>query len=459
MTDKLITKAASEKMNKEAISSPNFYLDGGEPQEDPELEKFLESRFKGNNAQDILLTKNASTKLSQYNFYRLDVSPDEMSRMNNDKDFQLLALPGSLMEIVFQDSESFISQADEDSLFSLWKESGESSDGYIAVSNEQASKAEKLMNRGYVIDKGGKYQITEKGRKVLVGRILGSQPKYDWDLAKAAAAQSPVQYVIRGTDIELPVIMETKGKDYAIVSADTRVVDRIEKAGLFSEDKVQWASRNLLAIPFSIIEEKDQGASVNPYISDEGQSFGHNAPQSNSPWANKPIGEEVPVMSSFSSSKVFGLLKESSRLGCDSVTDLCTSELNSRGLSVRFVATHDAELEKGLMHSDPLKDNECAVFMFGVNGKTEASNPGFWNKNVDFPIDVAFYNSDGILVSVKQLAANQLDPVFSNHSPIRYVVETKHGWYDENNLKEGSSIWEVLEAPKIMTIPYELKPE
>lgn len=460
MLKKLLTKLASKKIEKTAIQSPNFYLNGGEPEEDTELNDFLKDRFN-NYIQDKILTKNASKKVAQHNFYRIDRSPEEEFGYNKSQeifDFKMLSYPGSLMEILF-DGETITSEVDEESLYSLWVNSDTKDDAFLNVSSNEISKAEKLMNRGYVIDKGGKYQITEKGRKVLIGKILGSRPDYKWDINKTSDYHGDSSYVIRGTDISLNNPFFTKDKDYAIILADDQVVRKIEKEGLFSPEKVQWANRNMLAIPMNIVEEKNSDESVNPFISDDGQIFGHNSHQSNSPWANKPIGgEEIPVMSGFSNSKIFGMLKESSKINSLKAKKRCISELSNRGLKTKIIANDDASREKGLMYSEPLKENECAVFIFenknnlghtsmvSINDDLSNSNPGFWNKNVSFPIDVAFYNNEGILVSVKRLEANQLDPVFSGSNDIKYVVETQKGWYDKNNIKKGSNIWEAVES-------------
>jgi len=452
MSMKIFTKKAAEKMKKQAMTSSNFCLDGGNPESNHELDEFIKKRFNSSSLQNILLTKEA-----QYNFRRTDLSPEEY---HGTVDLQMFSYPGSLMELLLPETMTIISKEDEESLYSIWEKANNDNKGFLNVSKGDIYKAEKLMNRGYVIASDGKYQLTEKGRKVLIGKILGTKPTYKWDLGKTSAFEGDSKYVIRGTEIVLFNPTFTQEKEYAIIQADPSVVRKIQTAGLFSPEKVQWVNRNLLAIPMSIVEE-DRGASVFPYVSDEGQIFGHQSPGSNSPWANKPIGkEEIPVMSGFSSSKVFGLLKESSRIGCNSVKERCIAELKSRGLNVRTFAYNDAEREKGLMHSEPLKDNECALFMFneGENylGDSYAQycapkedirrNPGFWNKNVSFPIDVAFYDPDGILIAVKQLEANQLEPVFSGCNDVRYVIETQKDWYKKNNIKNGSTIYQVVEV-------------
>lgn len=436
---KLTSKTAQLKIQKTAMESSNFYLAGGIPEEDSEMDKFLKSRFNGNSIQDCLFSKNASTKLSQYNFYRIDRAPEEFN--SSGADVMTLNFPGSLMYLIFKDSRKLVSKEDEEVLYSLWKSSKDSSEE-LRVGKKDISKAEKLMNRGYLIDKEGKYQLTEKGRKILISKVLGSKPKIDDDFSKTSQAisDSPVRYILRGTDVELHVLYFTKNPDFAIVEANSKVVNRVKQEGLFSKDKVQRAAGgNYLAIPVDLVEENKQN--VYPYLSDQ-QDFVTNAPISNSPWANLPVGESgsKSELNKYSSSKIVSIAIEGDNLKQDGVVRNSSSCLQSRGLKMRFIASDDRSREKGLMFSEPLKDDECALFVFDKTG-----NYGFWNRNVNFPIDVAFYGTDKKLLHVGHLEAHQEIPVFPNGSKVKYVIETKSGWFDKNKIDKGSSLFEVVE--------------
>ena len=94
MKEKLMTKTAME--------SPNFYLSGGftESERDSEFDKFMKERFDGG-IQNTLLTKNASSRVAQYNFRRIE---EIDFNQGNALDFKMLSYPGSLMELVLYDA-------------------------------------------------------------------------------------------------------------------------------------------------------------------------------------------------------------------------------------------------------------------------------------------------------------------------------------------------------------------
>lgn len=442
---KLTSKTAQLKIQKTSMESPNFYLAGGISEEDLEMDDFLKSRFKGNSIQDCLFSKNASTKLSQYNFYRIDRAPEEFN--SSGTDVMTLNFPGSLMDLIFKDSRELVSKEDEEILYSLWKSSKESTEE-LKVGKKDISKAEKLMNRGYLTDKKGKYQLTEKGRKILISKVLGSKPKIDNDFSKTSQAisNSPIRYVLRGTDVGLHVIYFTKNPDFAIVEANPKIVNKIKQEGLFSKDKVQKAAGgNYLAIPLDLIEENREKR--DPYVNTNGQNPIQNAPNSNSPWSNLPVGESgsKSEINKYSSSKIVSIAIAGENLKQDNLVRNSSSCLQSRGLKMRFIASDDRSREKGLMFSEPLNDDECALFVFDKTG-----NYGFWNRNVNFPIDVAFYGDDKKLLHVGHLAAHQETPVFPNKNKIKYVIETKSGWFDKNKIRKGSSLFEVVEKSTLI---------
>ena len=92
------------------------------------------------------------------------------------------------------------------------------------------------------------------------------------------------------------------------------------------------------------------------------------------------------------------------------------------------------EHEKGLMFSEPLIGNEGVLFVFDRDRVS-----GFWNKNVFFPIDIAFIDKNGYVINIETVKKNQLLTVYS-HEPYRYVIETRKDWFKDNNIGKGSSM-------------------
>ena len=76
---------------------------------------------------------------------------------------------------------------------------------------------------------------------------------------------------------------------------------------------------------------------------------------------------------------------------------------------------------KGLMFQKPLMANDAILFEF-----SDDRHIGIWNKNVSFPIDVAFFDKNQYLINIEQLEAYQVINVNASR-PYRYVIETRKG--------------------------------
>lgn len=116
--------------------------------------------------------------------------------------------------------------------------------------------------------------------------------------------------------------------------------------------------------------------------------------------------------------------------------------LNSKKakLKIKILAINDKDREKGLMFADPLRNDECAFFIFD-----SPQSQKFWNKNVSFPIDVAFFNIDGKLSHIGQLNAHQEKPIDSIIKDVKYVIETTKNWFAANKIKVGARVWELID--------------
>jgi uncharacterized membrane protein (UPF0127 family) len=88
-------------------------------------------------------------------------------------------------------------------------------------------------------------------------------------------------------------------------------------------------------------------------------------------------------------------------------------------------ADNDEKREKGLMFTEKIDDDKCAVFAFNKTG-----DHAFWNKNVSYPLHLAFCDSNGYVIAVKTMDAEQTLPCRAMSHSIKYVVETSQGALD-----------------------------
>lgn len=101
-------------------------------------------------------------------------------------------------------------------------------------------------------------------------------------------------------------------------------------------------------------------------------------------------------------------------------------------LKITLLADTSLTRELGLMCRFPLEKTECAFFDFKRAGKFS-----FWNKNVSFPISVIFCDEDFSIRDIGYLEENQLKPISSKTSDIRYVIEAHKDLPKDLDLRVG----------------------
>lgn len=86
--------------------------------------------------------------------------------------------------------------------------------------------------------------------------------------------------------------------------------------------------------------------------------------------------------------------------------------------NIILYASNTEKREKGLMFSDPLKKDECALFIF-----PRVSDHSFWNKNVSYPLSLIFCDSNNEVVAIKNMEAESTKSCRANNSNVKYVIE------------------------------------
>ena len=88
------------------------------------------------------------------------------------------------------------------------------------------------------------------------------------------------------------------------------------------------------------------------------------------------------------------------------------------------------------MYAEPLDDFEVVFFEFPRKGQH-----AFWNKNVDFPLSLAFLDEDGEIVDFKDLEEQSEKMTAPNSNDIKYVVEAKKGVFDKCQIEIGDKLF------------------
>lgn len=101
-------------------------------------------------------------------------------------------------------------------------------------------------------------------------------------------------------------------------------------------------------------------------------------------------------------------------------------------LKIRFIAKTQDDLSKGLMHSSPLDEDECALFLFNYTG-----DHSFWNKNVSFPISLIFLDDNFQVKHIGELSAGQEKACRSGYPLIKHVLEGHKNLPKEYDIQIG----------------------
>jgi uncharacterized protein len=107
---------------------------------------------------------------------------------------------------------------------------------------------------------------------------------------------------------------------------------------------------------------------------------------------------------------------------------------------VADVAATNEQMTKGLSVRDALADNEAMLFVFDT-----AQEHSFWMKNMKFPIDIIWLDSDKTVVHIEHnLQPCSFDAFCPTYKPgnnnALYVLETVAGFAEKHDIVEGTKV-------------------
>ncbi|CAN5790862.1 hypothetical protein BH23GEM6_BH23GEM6_01500 [soil metagenome] len=106
------------------------------------------------------------------------------------------------------------------------------------------------------------------------------------------------------------------------------------------------------------------------------------------------------------------------------------------------IAETDEQRAYGLMHRTSLPESAGMLFVYDSVQPGEA---GFWMFNTRIPLDIAFIDSDGTIVSIRQMEpctspSPQWCPSYEAGSPFQYALEMNHGWFERHGVGLGDRV-------------------
>jgi uncharacterized membrane protein (UPF0127 family) len=89
---------------------------------------------------------------------------------------------------------------------------------------------------------------------------------------------------------------------------------------------------------------------------------------------------------------------------------------------------------QGLMNRKKLDDGEGMLFIFDQDQILS-----FWMKDTLIPLSIAFINSDGRILEIRDMEPGNLNPVVSIRSG-RYALEVPQGWFTRAGITPGDRV-------------------
>ena len=99
------------------------------------------------------------------------------------------------------------------------------------------------------------------------------------------------------------------------------------------------------------------------------------------------------------------------------------------------VADSPGEQVVGLMNRDFLPADRGMIFIF-----EEPKKAFFWMKNTSIPLDVAFLDSEGVILEILPLVPFEETRVASKSDQVAYAIETNRDWFASRGLKPGLKV-------------------
>lgn len=99
------------------------------------------------------------------------------------------------------------------------------------------------------------------------------------------------------------------------------------------------------------------------------------------------------------------------------------------------LALSPQEQARGLMGRQALGADDGMLFVFA-----EGKRQSFWMHNTPLPLDIGYFDNDGILREVYPLYPFDRTAVPSRRSDIRYVLEMNQGWFARSGIRPGAQL-------------------
>jgi uncharacterized protein len=99
------------------------------------------------------------------------------------------------------------------------------------------------------------------------------------------------------------------------------------------------------------------------------------------------------------------------------------------------LAVLEPEQERGLMERRDLGADDGMIFVYAKSQQMH-----FWMHNTPTPLDMGFFDHDGVLLEVYPMQPFDERTIASRSTAIQFPLEMRQGWYSANGVKPGARI-------------------
>ncbi|MDR1789625.1 MAG: DUF192 domain-containing protein [Opitutaceae bacterium] len=99
------------------------------------------------------------------------------------------------------------------------------------------------------------------------------------------------------------------------------------------------------------------------------------------------------------------------------------------------LAVSGAEMARGLMGRRDLGADEGMLFVYGTPQRMS-----FWMRNTPTPLDIGFFDAEGVLREIHALVPFDETPVASTGTALLFALEVNRGWFDRNGVAVGARL-------------------
>ena len=102
---------------------------------------------------------------------------------------------------------------------------------------------------------------------------------------------------------------------------------------------------------------------------------------------------------------------------------------------VAETALTEIQRETGMMFRTNMAENEGMVFVFPTPYRAS-----FWMMQTELPLSAAYIDPEGVILEIHDLQPHNTNSVVAASDNVQYVLETRQGWFQRHDIKEGTVI-------------------